>query len=292
MFDSGRSWEKERVITDGSNNAARSAAQEVRPVLAEARRAAIAEAIRNAGSISVAEVEQRFGVSSMTARRDLAELERQGIARRTHGGAVLPAISAHEDSFAQRVETDVAAKSALAALAVDLLAPEETVFLDSSSTSWFVARRIVESGLPLTVLTNSLAVIELVSAHGGPQLELIGIGGTLRGLTRSFVGPTAVASISSHFADKLFLSVKGVMADGALTDADPLEAEVKRAMVAQSAEPVLLVDRSKMSSRGLAAVVTVADLTRVIAYDIHGADLAPLRAAGVTVQLAHEVPAS
>ncbi len=87
-------------------------------MLAMARRSAIADLLRDAGAVTVTEVESRFGVSPMTARRDLAELERQGIARRTHGGAVLPSISAQEDSFAQRVEVATEAKASLAEAAV------------------------------------------------------------------------------------------------------------------------------------------------------------------------------
>ena len=92
-------------------------------MLAMARRSAIADLLRDSGAITVTEVESRFGVSPMTARRDLAELERQGIARRTHGGAVLPSISAQEDSFAQRVEVATEAKMSLAEEAVAMLSP-------------------------------------------------------------------------------------------------------------------------------------------------------------------------
>jgi DeoR/GlpR family transcriptional regulator of sugar metabolism len=258
--------------------------EEGRPVLAETRRRAIAEHLRTTGAVSVAELEMRFGVSSMTARRDLAELERQGVARRTHGGAVLPAVSAHEDSFAQRVETATEAKLALAADAVSLLGARETVFLDSSSTSFFVARGIVDAGLALTVLTNSLPVMDLLAAQAGPNLELIGIGGTLRTLTQSYVGPHAVHTVRSHFADRLFVSVKGLTPDGMLTDADPLEAEVKRAMIEQAAEATLLLDRSKLSARGLNAIAPLADLDAVVAHGISEAELATLRATGLTVR--------
>ena len=127
-----------------------------------------------------------------------------------------------------------------------MLAPRETVFLDSSTTSYFVARRMVETGLAATVLTNSLPVMELIFNEGGPDLELIGIGGTLRRLTRSFVGPFAVRTVQGHFADRLFLSVKGLTENGMMTDADPLEAEVKRTMIAQAGESTLLVDHSKL----------------------------------------------
>src|SRR3954449_12144002 len=98
-----------------------------RTVLAETRRQEIAEAMRSTGSVTVAEVESRFGVSPMTARRDLDELERRGLVRRTHGGAVLPTAPAHEDSFARRMKVAMAAKTALAAAAVERLTPRETV---------------------------------------------------------------------------------------------------------------------------------------------------------------------
>src|SRR6201989_2737659 len=178
-------------------------------MLAMARRSAIADLLRDSGVITVTEVESRFGVSPMTARRDLAELERQGIARRTHGGAVLPSISAQEDSFAQRLEVATEAKSQLAEAAVALLSPRETVFLDSSSTAYFVARRIVELGIGVTVITHRLPVMGAVAARETPNVSLIGVGGTLRPLTLSFCGPYAVQTVQGHYADRMFLSVKG-----------------------------------------------------------------------------------
>src|SRR3954464_8882233 len=83
-------------------------------IRAEPRRREITERLRANGAVTVAEVEERFGVSPMTARRDLAELERRGVVRRPHGGAVLPSISAHEDSFARRLEVDAGDKARLA----------------------------------------------------------------------------------------------------------------------------------------------------------------------------------
>jgi DeoR/GlpR family transcriptional regulator of sugar metabolism len=253
-------------------------------VLAESRRAAIAELLRRSGSVTVSQLERHFGISPMTARRDLTDLERQGLARRTHGGAVLPAITAHEDSFATRLETETEAKRALAEAAVELLAPRQSVFLDSSTTAYFVARRIVQEGLAVTLITNSQPVMELVAASGPANLELVGVGGSLRRLTRSYVGPFAVHTVLGHFADRLFLSVKGITTDGTLTDADPLEAEVKRAMIAHAEEAVLLVDRTKLSARGLSAIGPVTELASVIAHGVRSSDLAPLRAAGVVVR--------
>jgi len=254
-------------------------------MLAVARRSAIADLLRDSGAVTVTEVESRFGVSPMTARRDLAELERQGVARRTHGGAVLPSISAQEDSFAQRVEMATEAKTRLAEAAVAMLSPRETVFLDSSTTAYFVARRIVELGIGVTVITNSLAVMDAIAAGETPNVALIGTGGTLRQLTRSYVGPYAVSTVQGHFADRMFLSVKGVTRDGVLTDADELEAEVKRSMIAQSEETVLLLDDSKLGARGQNAIVRVNEISTVLAIGAPSAALEPLRSTGVDLRV-------
>ncbi len=254
-------------------------------MLALTRRSAIAARLRETGAITVTEVEAEFGISPMTARRDLMELERQGLARRTHGGAVLPSISAQEDSFAARVEVATEAKAKLADAAVAMLSPGETVLLDSSSTAYFVARRIVEIGLGLTVITNSLPVMEAVAARETPNVKLVGIGGTLRPLTRSFVGPYAIHTVLGHYADRLFLSVKGVTRDGVLTDADELEAEVKRAMIAQAGESVLLLDDSKLGARGQNAIARVNEVSTVLAHGAPAAALDPMRATGVTLKV-------
>lgn len=259
-------------------------------MLAIARRSAIADLIRDAGAVTVTELESRFGVSPMTARRDLAQLERQGVARRTHGGAVLPSISAQEDSFAQRVEVATEAKAALAEAAVGMLRSRETVFLDSSSTAYFVARRIVDAGLAVTVITNSLPVMDVLAARGTPNATLIGVGGTLRPLTRSFVGPYAVRTVLGHFADRLFLSVKGVTRDGVLTDADELEAEVKRSMIAQAGEAVLLLDESKLGTRGQNAIARVTEVSTVLAHGAPATALEPVRATGVALRLVGGAP--
>jgi DeoR/GlpR family transcriptional regulator of sugar metabolism len=256
-----------------------------RSVLAETRRLQITESLRNAGSVTVAEVESWFGVSPVTARRDLDELERRGVLRRTHGGGVLPTTSAHEDSFARRLKVAPEAKRRLAAEAVAMMAPGETVFLDSSTTSYFVARHIIETGLATTVLTNSFPVMELIFNESGANADIIGVGGTLRRLTRSFVGPFAVRTIQGHFADRLFLSVKGLTEGGMMTDADALEAEVKRTMIGQAGESTLLVDRSKMLVRGLSAIASVAEVSNILAHGLAADDAAALRSAGGTVRL-------
>src|SRR5438105_452027 len=162
------------------------------PVVPAERRRLILEMLREQGSLSVGAVEEQFGVSPMTARRDLALLAESGYARRTHGGAVLPELASHEDSFQSRLEQDVEAKVRLAKAVVATLKPDETVFVDSSSSAYYVVREILEIGLHITVLTNSVPVMAVVASADAPQVDLIGLGGSFRKLTRSFVGAQTV----------------------------------------------------------------------------------------------------
>ncbi|MBV9820168.1 MAG: DeoR/GlpR transcriptional regulator [Solirubrobacterales bacterium] len=252
--------------------------------LAETRRQAILEQLGERGSITVAEVQARFGVSPITARRDLSQLAERGEARRTHGGAIRPGAHAHEDAFARRLSAHVPEKRCLAVAAVTALAPNPTIFLDSSTTSYFVARCLAERGLAATVLTNSLPIANLLFERSPPSIGVVMVGGTLRRVNRSFVGPLAVQSVREHFPDHLFFSVKALTADGTLTEADPLEAEVKQAMMAQAGETILLVDRSKLTARGLVAIAPVQSVTRVETVDLTDGELRRLRTLGARVQ--------
>jgi DeoR/GlpR family transcriptional regulator of sugar metabolism len=237
---------------------------EGQPALTETRRARVVELLEESGEVSIAELQARFGVSPMTARRDLTILAERGVVRRTHGGAVLPAIAAAEHSFHQRLREAPEIKAALAEAAFSLLQAGETVFLDASSTTFFLARRIAESALPVRVLTNSLPVLYELSNCPEPGPEIIAVGGAFRRLTSSYVGPTAVRTIREHFADRFFLSVTGVSRGGVMTDVDVLEAEVKQVMLEQAETSVLLLDGAKTAAHGRQAIAPIRDVTLVL----------------------------
>ena len=251
------------------------------PMIPEERRRKIAQLVRDAGSVTVALLESEFGISPMTARRDLVALEEEGRVRRTHGGAVLPEYAGHEDSFWYRLDEAVEAKERLAGAAVGLLEPGASIFLDSSTTSYYVARRILREGPQVTLLTNSVPVMELFMKNEAPKAEIVGIGGLMRKLTLSFVGPHAVETISAHSADSAFVSVKGVTREGFLTDPDVLEAEVKRAMIEHSEESVLLAGGSKFEKRGLSIITHASKLSRALVAGVFEERLEPLALAGV-----------
>jgi DeoR/GlpR family transcriptional regulator of sugar metabolism len=248
------------------------------------RRLRIIDRIREHGSVTIATLEREFRISPMTARRDLATLERDGWLRRTHGGAILPPLARHEDSFQARLEQDVEAKGRLAKATVELIEPRETVFVDCSTTCYYVVRQLLTVGKNATILTNSVPVMEMFHWGSSPNVDLVGLGGMLRRLTLSFVGPQTIEAISGHFADKTLFSVKGITPHGYLTDPDLLETEVKRKMIARSDTAILVADGSKFENRGLIAVGHVSDISLLLTTEVSEERRAAVASHGVEVR--------
>lgn len=252
--------------------------------LPERRQQLIAQLVHESGSVAVTALETEFGVSPATVRRDLAELERQGKLRRTHGGAVMPGVAQHEDSYQQRLGEAVEAKKRLARAASALLEAEESVFIDSSTTAYYAVQRMLADASNVTFLTSLLPVMDLVSTADPSAVNLVGFGGMFRALTLSFVGPCTVRMIESYRADRTFFSVKGITPEGQLTEANPLEAEVKRAMIRQATSPVLLVDGRKFERRGLSVITHIREAALVLAADAPEEKLETLKETGVEVR--------
>ena len=256
-----------------------------RQVVPAQRRQLIADLIRDTGSVSVADLETRFGISPMTARRDLQLLAQEGRAHRTHGGAVAPTLTRDEDAFASRLAEAADAKARLGSAAAALIGDGETVFVDCSTTAYYAVRSLLDSGRSATVLTPSVPVMDLLARSDAPQIELIGLAGSLRRLTCSFVGPQTVRAIFDHFADKLLFSVKGLAPGNVLTDANPLEAEVKRTMIERARESILLMDGSKFDNPGLSAIAPVAAIDAALVADAGQSQVRSLADSGIHVEV-------
>src|SRR5215203_108302 len=147
-----------------------------RAELPEQRQQRIALRVREAGSVTVAGLERELGISAATARRDLTVLERQGKVKRTHGGAVLPGVAQHEDSFQQRLGEAVEAKKRLARAASALLETEETVFIDASTTAYYAVQRMLVNASNVTFLTNLLPAMNLFSTADPSAVNMVGFG--------------------------------------------------------------------------------------------------------------------
>ncbi|MEI6781585.1 MAG: DeoR/GlpR family DNA-binding transcription regulator [Verrucomicrobiota bacterium] len=197
--------------------------------------------IRDSGVIRIEDLCRRLGVSPATVRRDLDQLERGGAIRRVHGGAVSVESRLDEPVFADKTSRAAREKRRIAEAALTFVAPGDTVYLDGGSTVLELARLLRERS-NLTVVTNSLyAAHEL--AGRGPRL--IVIGGELRRLSQTMVGPLTRPVLHELHLDKAFMGTIGFALDEGLTTTDPSEAFTKKLVMDQARQVLVLADSSK-----------------------------------------------
>ncbi len=218
----------------------------------EQRRQEILRAV-NEGRAQVGELALVFGVSEMTVRRDLRDLERDGKLTRVHGGAVSVAV---EPSFAEIVVERFPQKDRIGAAAAALVEDGQTIMLDIGTTTLQVARHL--RGREVTVITTNLAAYEELLAE--TSVDLVLVGGNVRRNYRSLVGVLAEDALRQLRADVAFLGASGIEPDGAVDDTTMVEVPIKRAMLAAAARTVLVADSTKFAMRGMVRVCDVADL--------------------------------
>lgn len=192
--------------------------------------------------VRVEELTEQLGVSSATIRRDLGELEKLGIVQRVYGGAVSTGGRLDEPLFDDKTSVAAAEKRRIAQAALEYISPNDTIYLDGGSTVLELARLLKERS-NVNVVTNSLrAAVEL--AGGGPRLILVG--GELRRLAQTTVGPLTRFMIQELHVDKAFMGTIGLSLDEGLTTTDPTEAYTKELIMDHAREVILLADSSKV----------------------------------------------
>lgn len=234
-------------------------------LLAPERRAEIVRLIELKGSVRVSELCTQFSVTEETIRRDLDTLENQGLLERTYGGAVSPKRIAHESPYYGRETQNQAEKEAIAQAVADMIADRETVLLDASSTSLYVARALAAQKQRLTVMTNSLVITHELSRVRG-SFTVMCTGGTLRETSLSFVGPHAERALLDYHVDTAVISCKGFSAERGFTDSNDLEVEMKKLMLRSANRVIAAVDSSKWGYVGF-AVIGPATSAQVIVTD-------------------------
>ncbi len=184
---------------------------------------------------------KQLRVSPATIRRDLDELESLGEIRRVHGGGVSTGSRLEEPLFDDKTSIAAREKRRIAEAALRYVKPNDTVFLDGGSTVLELARLLKERS-NVAIVTNSLrAAVEL--AGRGPRLILVG--GELRRLSQTTVGPLTRLLIEELHIDKAFMGTMGLSIEGGLTTTDPSEAYTKELVMEHAREVILLADHSK-----------------------------------------------
>jgi DeoR/GlpR family transcriptional regulator of sugar metabolism len=228
------------------------------PMLPDRRHELILRALRADGPISVTALAEQLGASQATIRRDLLQLEEEGLLKRVYGGAV-PVVG-EDDPFTDVAGVRVEAKEAIAAWCAALVRDGETVLLDIGTTAHRVARQL--RGRSLTVITSNLAVYE--ELQDDKDIQLVLLGGVVRRDYRSLVGFLTEDNLRQVRADVLFLGTSGVRPDGQILDTTAVEVPVKRAMISASDKVVLVADAAKFPGTGMARVCGPEDLDVVV----------------------------
>jgi DeoR family fructose operon transcriptional repressor len=228
-------------------------------VYAEERQQAIATLVTERGRLAVAAVAEQFGVTTETVRRDLALLERAGMLRRVHGGAVQAgALTLVEPGLGERHGTRTEAKRKIAAAALDLLpAADGSVILDGGSTTAALAD-VLPADRALYVATNSVPIAARLSVSHGVTLHLLG--GRVRGVTQTAVGDATVRAMQDLRVDVVFLGTNGVSAAHGFSTPDEAEAATKRAMVRAAQRVIVLGDSSKLGREHLVRFAAIEDV--------------------------------
>lgn len=226
------------------------------PDLAARRRQRLVSFVEARGSARLEELSAALGVSPATIRRDLNAVSAAGRLRRVHGGVVMTDHRADEPQFDVKAGAAASQKERIAAAAVRLLGPTDTLYLDSGSTVLAVARRL-HGWERLTVVTNSLPVAsELVGR--GPRV--IVVGGELRSTSRAIVGPLTRHLLDGIHVDRALMGTYALSLDDGLTTTDPAEAYTKELVMALAGEVILLADSTKLGTRSFVAAGRLADV--------------------------------
>jgi DeoR/GlpR family transcriptional regulator of sugar metabolism len=227
------------------------------------RKNTVMEMVKAKQAVTVAELAAALGVSIVTVRKMLNALDRQGLLRRTRGGAVSAAMPFREPALTEKLNAAKKEKQAIAARAYGLIEDQETLYLDAGTTTLELVRCIKKGPKRnLVIVTNAINLItELLDA---PDLRVVLTGGELRHSVVSCIGPLAETSIRGLHFDKAFIAANNVTAAFGPSTPVPAEAQVKRSAIGSASAAYLLCDSSKFGAASLVSIAPLSAFAAVI----------------------------
>lgn len=237
-------------------------------MLAVERKNTILSILQNEKRVVVSELAERFAVSEETIRRDLEKLEREGLVRKSYGGAVLSDNAQSDMPLAVRKRTNVIGKQKIAELVARYVTDNSSLMLDSSSTALFIAKRIKDRK-NMVIITNSLEI--LVELKDRKDWKIFSSGGQLGEDSLALVGSQANKMLSNFHVDAAIISCKGFDINKGFTDSNDMHASTKRTMLENCDKRVLAVDSSKFDRIAFNVVGGLADID-VLVTDVRPRD--------------------
>ena len=211
-------------------------------MVADDRRKKILEMLNQNGSVRVAELSRVFNTSEVTIRTDLADMEYKGLLIRVHGGAVSSYKPYYNMSLNQRISTNQAEKEIIAKKIAAMIEDNDTIMLNSGTTTLLVFRAIPQN-LNLNIVTNSISIA--LEGTLNPNFNIILLGGLVNSKYQFTFGDDAIRQLKSYHADKLILSVDGIDSEYGFSTYYDKEAEIDRIMLQQSNVSIIAADHSK-----------------------------------------------
>lgn len=242
MWETGR-WDAQRVSVDE-------------------RRAMIVDEVNARSSLHVSDICERFGVSAVTARTDLTQLEHAGKLRRTHGGAVSLTRTISVSYPEQRMNLNIEAKRLIARRALQFVDEGDSLFIDSGTTTLEFVRAL-GSRLRITIVTNDLAIASFVDANL-PHADVVVLGGALRKNQRYITGPIASGILNSLSLDKAIMGTESFDATQGFSTEFVGNAEIKRGMLEHAKMHVMLMDASKVRQPSFMSFANLDDFDAIV----------------------------
>lgn len=230
-------------------------------MLALERRNLILEKLQDEKKVVVSELSQQFNVSEETIRRDLEKMEKEGLATKSYGGAVLNESTSIDMPFNVRKKENVSGKQKIAELVAAQIHDGDHIILDASTTAVFIAKAIKEKE-HLTVITNSIEII--IELSDVSDWNIICSGGSLKEGYLALVGPKTAESLSSFNADKAIFSCKGIDMEKGVTDGNEMFSQAKQVMMTSAGEAILAIDSSKFDRIAFSKLCDVSVVNTVI----------------------------
>ncbi|MBC6461681.1 DeoR/GlpR family DNA-binding transcription regulator [Actinomadura sp. HBU206391] len=230
-------------------------------MFAEERQQEILRQAREAGRVDVVRLADELSVTSETIRRDLTTLERAGVIRRVHGGAIPVERLGFEPALAARDAVMTQEKERIAKAALAELPEDGAIIIDAGSTTERLAN-LLPMERELTVVVNAPPLA--VSLATRPNLTVIMLGGRVRPRTLATVDDWNLQMLSQIHVDVAFMGANGLSVECGFTTPDPAEASVKRAMIASARRAVVLADHTKVGNDYFARFATVGDIDTLV----------------------------
>lgn len=254
----------------------------------EERRAEIMKMIAKEGKILVRDLRTQFGVSDVTIRQDLNEMEKAGLLVRTYGGAIEKTRSTIDSPFDERVTKRLPQKIVIAKAAMQLIAEGDSIILDGGSTVLELTRFIqCNTDIHVSVVVNFIP--HLIYLENSKNINLIVPGGSYDNSIKCLLGPMTISALDTLYVDKAFISTTGLSIEQGITCTSLLEAEVRKKMLSKARTKILLADSSKIGKNSFVSAGTLQQIDILVTdWEISESDYNYLTNFGINVVIAEK----